>query len=302
MKKKPTPTPPKKRPAKKTVRLSRPLVSERTEALVDEMAESVRRSAASVDASNARMDRRMEKMAENAEKDRQEWEKYRQEWEKYRRELEKDRREWEKAQTKARDEDARRNSEMIAKWERVRAEDARRHAEMLAKWEKARTEDTRKSDKILAKWEKSSRELRAEQEGLKRTFARMAEGAFRHNFAELMARFDIPLREDDILVRVQKDNNSGEYDLVGVNCDTTVITEVKSRFTAKHITELRGKLARFRLEHPELVRKRLVGVAAGLSVNPDAADLARKFGFIVLQLNGAAIASKTPANFTPASY
>ena len=259
MKKKPTPTPPKKRPAKKTVRLSRPLVSERTEALVDEMAESVRRSAASVDASNARMDRRMEKMAENAEKDRQEW-------------------------------------------ERVRAEDARRHAEMLAKWEKARTEDTRKSDKILAKWEKSSRELRAEQEGLKRTFARMAEGAFRHNFAELMARFDIPLRDDDILVRVQKDNNSGEYDLVGVNCDTTVITEVKSRFTAKHITELRGKLARFRLEHPELVRKRLVGVAAGLSVNPDAADLARKFGFIVLQLNGAAIASKTPANFTPASY
>ena len=286
---------PKKRPAKKTVRLSRPLVSERTEALVDEMAESVRRSAASVDASNARMDRRMEKMAESAEKDRQEWEKYR-------RELEKDRREWEKAQTKARDEDARRNSEMIAKWERVRAEDARRHAEMLAKWEKARTEDTRKSDKILAEWEKSSRELRAEQEGLKRTFARMAEGAFRHNFAELMARFDIPLREDDILVRVQRDNNSGEYDLVGVNCDTTIITEVKSRFTAKHVRELRGKLDQFRLEHPELVRGRLVGVAAGLSVNPDAADLARKFGFIVLQLNGAAIASKTPANFTPASY
>ena len=211
MKKKPTPTP-KKRPAKKTVRLSRPLVSERTETLVDEMVESVRQLSKSIDASNA------------------------------------------------------------------------------------------KADKILAGWEKDRKELRDEQEGLKRTFARMAEGAFRHNFAELMARFDIPLREDDILVRVQKDNNSGEYDLVGVNCDTTVITEVKSRFTAKHITELRGKLARFRLEHPELVRKRLVGVAAGLSVNPDAADLARKFGFIVLQLNGAAIASKTPANFTPASY
>ena len=212
--------------AKKAVRLSRPLVSERTEALVESVRESGKRTGKTP----------MEQMLERAA--------------------------------------------------------------LREKREKA----LRARDKLLAELGKDRQELRAEQEGEKWTFARMAEGAFHRNFTELMARFNIPLQEGDILVQVRKDNHYCEYDIVGINSDTTVITEVKSRFTAEHVTELYGKLARFRLEHPELVRGRVVGVVAGLSVNADAADLARKFGFIVLKLNGAAISSQTPADFAPAFY
>ena len=55
----------------------------------------------------------------------------------------------------------------------------------------------------------------------------MAESVFCHNFAELMTRIGIPMKDSDIRANLRRDSNGNEYDIVGVNGDATVAAEVK---------------------------------------------------------------------------
>ena len=153
-------------------------------------------------------------------------------------------------------------------------------------------------DKVTARLDA----MRTDHEGLKKNIGLMAESVFVHNFAELMTQIGIPLRDSDIRANLRRDNNSPEYDIVGVNGDSTVAAEVKFRVRLDDVLLLHAKLQKFRGVFPEHARARLVGVIAGLSLDQGALNAAREYGFIVLKMDGATLSNQTPKGFRPKSY
>ena len=144
--------------------------------------------------------------------------------------------------------------------------------------------------------------MHSDHEGLKKSIGLMAESVFVHNFAELMTQIGIPLKDSDIRANLRRDNNSPEYDIVGVNGDSTVAAEVKFRVRLDDVLLLHAKLQKFRGVFPEHSRARLVGVIAGLSLDQGALNAAREYGFIVLKMDGATLSNQTPKGFRPKSY
>ena len=144
--------------------------------------------------------------------------------------------------------------------------------------------------------------MHSDHEGLKKSIGLMAESVFVHNFAELMTQIGIPLKDSDIRANLRRDNNSPEYDIVGVNGDATVAAEVKFRVRLDDVLLLHAKLQKFRGVFPEHSRARLVGVIAGLSLDQGALNAAREYGFIVLKMDGATLSNQTPKGFRPKSY
>ena len=144
--------------------------------------------------------------------------------------------------------------------------------------------------------------MHSDHEGLKKNIGLMAESVFCHNFAELMTRIGIPMKDSDIRANLRRDSNGNEYDIVGVNGDATVAAEVKFRVRRDDVNALHSKLLKFRGEFPEYARARLVGVVAGLSLDQGALKAAREYGFIVLKMDGATLSNQTPKGFRPKSY
>ena len=78
-----------------------------------------------------------------------------------------------------------------------------------------------------------------------------------------------------------------EYDFVAVNGDAVFVGEVKARFRERDIYQLEALAANFRKDFPGKAGDRKVyGIACGLTVDENAAVVARKAGLLVAQAEG----------------
>ena len=78
-----------------------------------------------------------------------------------------------------------------------------------------------------------------------------------------------------------------DYDFVAVNGDAVFVGEVKVRFRAKHVSQLKDLADSFRKDFPDKAGGRKVfGIACGMTVDEDAGDRARTEGFLVAQATG----------------
>ena len=78
-----------------------------------------------------------------------------------------------------------------------------------------------------------------------------------------------------------------EYDFVAVNGDAVFVGEVKARFRERDIYQLEALVSSFRKDFPGKAGDRKVyGIACGLTVDENAAVVARKAGLLVAQAEG----------------
>ena len=138
-------------------------------------------------------------------------------------------------------------------------------------------------------------------EGLRTNISRGVEDAFAVSFSNIMKdRYGVAL--DEVLRRVQKENHRREIDILGLNGKVAVVGEAKIRVRQKEVNDFESRLRRFRDDFPEHSRETVYGVIAGMAVDEDAADLARKLGLVVLCMDGGVPAPSTPKNFRPRPY
>ena len=80
-----------------------------------------------------------------------------------------------------------------------------------------------------------------------------------------------------------------EYDFVAHNGEANYVGEVKVRFRARHLARLRDLARQFRRDYPGKAGTRAVyGIVCGITVDEDAANIAREEGLLVVEAKGKA--------------
>ena len=109
-------------------------------------------------------------------------------------------------------------------------------------------------------------------------------------FIEGLEQLDLAvgaIKFDEIIPNAQRRKKKVviiELDALLINGTTVGILEVKSTLHVNDVEKVRDKLIRrFRDYYPEYRDKQLAVLMAGELINPDAAELARKLGYIVLK-------------------
>ena len=101
------------------------------------------------------------------------------------------------------------------------------------------------------------------------------------------------IKFDDLIANSQRREKKVvaiELDGLLINGTTVGILEVKSTLHVKDVERVRDKrIQRFRDYYPEHRDKKLAVIVAGKLINPDAAELARELGYIILKPNNQGI-------------
>lgn len=80
-----------------------------------------------------------------------------------------------------------------------------------------------------------------------------------------------------------------EYDFVARNGKANYVGEVKVRFRVRHLARLRDLARQFRRDYPAKAGERAVyGIVCGITVDEDAANIAREEGMLVVEAKGKA--------------
>ena len=155
----------------------------------------------------------------------------------------------------------------------------------------------------LARLENAVDKDRRNNENHRRNSSRALEDAFAVSLPRVMRRaFRIRIKPEDVRVRARKGRKRREYDFVAPNSKLVLVGEVKTRFTAEDLNQLRLALFRFRRDFPEYAGLKLHGVVAGGTVEKEALDEALEDGFIVLQMDGAEAHPASGKGFRPTAY
>ena len=141
---------------------------------------------------------------------------------------------------------------------------------------------------------------RENNEGHRRNLSRALENAFALSLPRAMKEaHGIVIKPKDIRLRVEKHKGGEtlEVDFIAPNGKLVLAGEAKTRLTKDDVLKFSGKLAGacgFREMFPEYAGRPLHGVVAGCEIDDDAARLAYKRGFVVLQMTGAEVHPATP--------
>ena len=155
-------------------------------------------------------------------------------------------------------------------------------------------------DKALAKMDDHHKN----NEGYRTNAARALEDFFAASLPRVMKEArGIEIKPESILMRAQKSNHTREFDFIAPNGDLVLAGEVKTRLTGKDVKNFRRALeSDFRALFPEYADLPVYGVVAGAGIDRDAAQLARRYGFYILRMEGSALHPDTGKTYRPKKY
>ena len=180
----------------------------------------------------------------------------------------------------------------------ARAEQARRDKESAERAKEFAAEQARR-DKENAKLAKEFAKSQARWDGFMEKYGGFVDNDSRNTenfFIEGLWQRDLvvgAIKFDDLIANSQRREKKVvaiELDGLLINGTTVGILEVKSTLHLKDVERVRDKrIERFRDYYPEHRDKKLAVIVAGKLINPDAAELARELGYIILKPNNQGI-------------
>ena len=165
-------------------------------------------------------------------------------------------------------------------------------------------EYNRAADQRVDEALKKMGEIHQHNEGYRTNAARALEDFFAASLPRVMKEArGIEIKPESILMRAQKSNHTREFDFIAPNGELVLAGEVKTRLTGKDVKNFRRALeSDFRALFPEYADLPVYGVVAGAGIDRDAAQLARRYGFYILRMEGSALHPDTGKTYRPKKY
>ena len=177
-------------------------------------------------------------------------------------------------------EQAKRDAKLKAQQVKFRKEQAKRDAEFRKEQAERDAKQAAHVNAWMERLGESDEKTRKRVEDAEKARGRVAEALFRKALPGLLAKEGMPV--DHVVPRALKVDDR-EYDFIARNGKMNFVGEIKVRFRVKDLLQLRGLLASFREDCPELAGDRpIYGVVCGMVVDEDAANIARRGGFLVV--------------------
>ena len=180
-------------------------------------------------------------------------------------------------------EQAKRDAEQAKRDAEHRAEQAKRDAEQAKRDAEHRAEQAKRDaerDAWMKRLGESDEKTRKRIEAAEKARGRAAEAQFRKVLPGLLAGKGMPV--DHVEPRALKKEDR-EYDFIARNGRMNFVGEIKVRFRAKDLAQLTRLLVKFREDYPDKAGDRpIYGVVCGMTVDEDAANIARKEGLLVV--------------------
>ncbi|CAN2045577.1 hypothetical protein GMMP1_1600021 [Candidatus Magnetomoraceae bacterium gMMP-1] len=110
---------------------------------------------------------------------------------------------------------------------------------------------------------------------------------------------DIEIEKVSQRLKVRKDTDKMEIDILGVNGEYAVLVEAKSTLSVDDVKDHIDRLEAFKEFFPEYSDKKVIGAVAGIVINQGADKFAYRQGMFVIAQSGETVVILNDSKFKP---
>lgn len=192
-------------------------------------------------------------------------------------------------------------AEATARQEALDAEAAARQRAMAEHEEEMRRLDLRlrrEQEERDRAWDRRFQQAREADDRL----GVLGEGVVANDLLELLRDARVDVGSLAAGLRIERDGERRDYDLVAYGPGDTVVVEVKFRLRREDVWKFRKRLADFRKWYPEPAPRRVLGAMVYLKAGAAALRAAERAGFYVIRAFDGSARILNPEDFRPTIY
>ncbi len=158
------------------------------------------------------------------------------------------------------------------------------------------------TDRQVKETSREVKEICKRVDGLSSKWGRFVEGLLVPAVERLFKERGIPVEKVSQRIKIHKNGDTMEIDIMVINREYVVLIEVKSTLSVENINEHLEKLARFKSFFPEYADRKVIGAVAGIVIDEGADRYAYKSGLFVIGQSGETVKILNDKNFIPRSW
>jgi hypothetical protein len=160
-------------------------------------------------------------------------------------------------------------------------------------------------EKIWKLFEATDREIKEigkRADGLSSKWGRFVEGLLVPAVKRLFNERGIAVEKVSQRVKIHKNGDTIEIDIMVINREYVVLVEAKSTLSVENINEHLENIARFKSFFPEYADRKVVGAVAGIVIDEGADRYAYKSGLFVIGQSGETVKILNDKKFIPRAW
>lgn len=156
--------------------------------------------------------------------------------------------------------------------------------------------------KLFKETSQEIKEIGKRVDGLTSKWGRFVEGLLVPAVERLFKERGISVEKVTQRVKINKNGDTMEIDVMVINREYVVPVEAKSTLAVENVNEHLERLARFKSFFPEYADRKVIGAVAGIVIDEAADRYACKKGLFVIGKSGETVKILNVKKFTPRSW